>query len=544
MREFSEVTTISGERVYAYEYVQSLRDADKKKPDPRKIIAQKGAQERMLSADADILIGGGNRGGSKTFSLLLEGLRNVYDKNYNAILFRKEKPDLVTIVDTAEEVYGQYGIYNRSDNDKTWYFYAGGKLKFNYYNDEYSDFKDRFQGHQYSYIGVDEITQMPYDKFKYLLTCNRNAYGLRNRFFGTCNPDPDSWVRIFLSWWIDPDTGLPIPERDGVVRYCFMDGDDPNTIIWGDTRQEVYEQCKEIIDKLWKPAYDELGYKKEEVFVKSVAFVKAGLEENLKLLTSDPTYLANLAGQSEEQRMRDLEGNWNFKNAGNDLIKTTHLENAYKNAQQTENMKRYATCDVAFTGGDNLVLWLWVGHHVKDMLVLRCDSKTAIYAVKNKLREWGVSEDCFAYDLNGIGQAFRGFFKDAVPFNNLAAPIPETSAEKESIKAMYANLKSQCAYLLVQDFRNGNISFEPDLLDRKFSGDGFEKMPLRNILQKERKCIRQSEDAADKGFALIPKKLMKKYVGHSPDFFESLLFRKIFDIRKKHTKPRGLWMVS
>jgi hypothetical protein len=32
----------------------------------------------------------------------------------------------------------------------------------------------------------------------------------------TCAP---SWVADFLSWWIDPESGLPIPERAGVLRY-------------------------------------------------------------------------------------------------------------------------------------------------------------------------------------------------------------------------------------------------------------------------------------------------------------------------------------
>src|SRR3712207_9494694 len=69
---------------------------------------------------------------------------------------------------------------------------------------------------------------------------------IRNRFWITCNPDPESWVRKFIDWWVDED-GYIIPERDGVIRYCFMDGDTPDQIFWGDTREEVYEQCAQII---------------------------------------------------------------------------------------------------------------------------------------------------------------------------------------------------------------------------------------------------------------------------------------------------------
>ena len=533
---------INGHKVFTEEYIQSLRDADRKRSDNLKIIAQKGAQERMLAQNADIMICGGNRGGSKTFSLLLEGLYDCYDPHFNAIIFRREKPDLDGIIDVHDQVYAQYGTYNRSDNDKAWYFNNGGKLKLNYYNDEYEEFKKRFQGHQYSYIGVDEITQMPYNKFKYMITCNRNAYGIRNRFIGTCNPDPDCWVRTFIDWWIGDD-GYPIKERDGVIRYCFMDGDDPNSIYWGDTKQEVYEQCKDIIDPLWSEKYAELGYDKVNMFVKSVTFVKAALEDNVKLLSSDPSYVANLAGQDEEQRMRDLDGNWNWKNTGTDLIKMADLDAIFDNSIQEGDGKRRASCDIAFTGGDNLVMWLWQGWHIIDLFVCRTDARTVVATVKEKLAEWGVLEENMTYDLNGVGQYFKGYFPDAQPFNNMAAPIAQDRNDAKGIKYLYANLKSQCAYLFYKKIMDKEISIEPRLLEQKYSGNGFENRPLRDILQKERKCFRRSRDSEDKGFALIKKSEMKKIVGHSPDFWESLFYIMVFAVVKnKHKKPKGLWM--
>ena len=91
-----------------------------------------------------------------------------------------------------------------------------------------------------------------------------------------------------------------------------MDGDEVNDIYWGDTKEEVYEQCKSIIDKYWLDSYAQYG-SPADLFVKSVTFIEAKLADNIQLLRSDPTYLANLAGQSEEQRARDLEGNGNLR---------------------------------------------------------------------------------------------------------------------------------------------------------------------------------------------------------------------------------------
>ena len=78
-------------------------------------------------------------------------------------------------------------------------------------------------------------------------------------------------------------------------------------------------------------------------------------------------------------------------------------------------------------------------------------------------------------------------------------------------------------------------------MDLKFSGKGFEKVPLRQILMKERKCIRADENVSDKGFCLIKKPEMKKIVGHSPDYVESLFMRLIFEIKKTRLcKPKGM----
>lgn len=543
MTKYETFKTVDGSKVFSLEYAQSLRDNDRKKRNPYLIIDQKGGQENMICQDADILICGGNRGGGKSMSLLMEGLYDVNNPNFNAILLRNEKPDLSGLIRESYNVYSQFGTYNRSINDMTWNFHHGGALKFGYYSDNYEDFVKRYQGQQYSYIGVDEITHMPYNKFKYLVTNNRNAYGIRNRFWGTCNPDPDSWVRKFISWWIGDD-GYPIKDRDGVVRYCFMDGDVVDTIYWGDSPHDVYEQCKNIIDSLWNDEYEALGYDKERMFVKSVTFVRASVAENIKLIASDPSYVANLAQQGEEQRMRDLEGNWNYKRSGDDMIKMEDMEMFFSNAQQVGDGVLRASCDVAFTGGDNLVMWLWEGNHIKDLFVARFNSRTVIAAIKEKLQEWGVMEQNFTYDLNGLGQALKGFFPLATPFNNCAAPIASSHNDEKGIKSLYKDLKSQSAYLFYKDVLDLKISIDAHLLEQKYSGDGFKNVTLRKILQKERKCIRRKEDSSDRGFCLIQKSVAKKYVGHSPDFIESLFYRKIFDIsRNKHKKPKNLWLI-
>lgn len=463
-----------------------------------------------------------------TFTLLMEPMYDISNPDFNGIILRKNKDDFNNIIRDSRRLYSKFGRYNKSKDDMAWYFYSGADLNFGIYDMPYDDFDDKYRGQQFAYIGIDELPQMSFQMFKFLLTSNRNGSGIRSRILGTCNPDPLSWLRVFIDWFIGKD-GLPIPERNGVIRYCYMKGDSVDDTVWGNTPEEVYEQCREEIDSRWDPSYEEIGYDKKSFFVKSMTFIKADLKYNKKLLKSDPGYLAGLHNQTEEVKARELDGNWNFMEMGDDMVKMSHMERCFRNDQMLGDHIHRATCDVAFTGGDNCVLWHWIGWHLADIFVCKLDSMSTCQAIQAKLTEWGVTEKNFCYDLNGLGQTFKGYFKHAVPFNNI-------EAVQAKYKNVYDNVKSQCAYMFAMKLQQAEISFEPTLLERKFSGKGYDGKLLKDVLQVERKCIRQDISKLDKGWCLIKKEQMKRLVKHSPDFFEALIMRMYFEINKQAVK--------
>lgn len=550
MKKYSGLYTKDGQPILTQEYIDTLRQQIISKNLKNWIVPQSGGQERMLSQDVDILICGGSRGGSKSFSLLMEALKDIQKPDFHAIILRNNKKAMEKLIRDSKKLYFQYGTYNRSAADMTWYFDAGGTLEFKYHDDADEDFKERFQGQEYAYIGIDEITHISYKKFKYLTTCNRNAYGIRNRMWGTCNPDPRSWVRQFVDWWIDKD-GYIDPKRDGVVRYCFMKGERINNIIWGDSRDEVYQKAKEDIDLLWTPEYESMGLDPKNVFIQSVTFVRADLSQNPMLLLSDPSYLGRLGAQDRAQVLRDLKANWNAMEESDDLVTFDDMEAVFDNAYQYGDHHRYVTGDIALEGGDNLILWLWEGWHVKDMFVCRTDSKRTASLVKHQLKVWGVDESSFCYDGQGIGTYIKGFFPRALKFISQSAPMAEPATEnkeeedEEDVKYAYKDLKSQCAFLLYLKIKDLGISFESSLLDKDVSGNGYDRMPLRQILQKERLVIKRDNSIRNKGFSLMPKKQTKHFIGHSPDFFDALIYRLYFELAEAgDVEIEGAWMLS
>ena len=100
-----------------------------------------------------------------------------------------------------------------------------------------------------------------------MLSRNRSTCGVRPYVRASCNPDSDSWVADFISWWWDPDTGYAIPERSGKIRYMARVNE---KIVWGDTPEEVVQRAEEA-------DYDVTIERSD---IKSVAFVASTIYAN------------------------------------------------------------------------------------------------------------------------------------------------------------------------------------------------------------------------------------------------------------------------
>lgn len=253
---------------------------------------QPGPQERFLSSPATIAIYGGAAGSGKSFALLLEALFHKDNPKFRAVIFRRTVPQIRLpggLWDTSADVYRLVGA-EANQTFLEWTFPTGAQVKLAGMELE----SDRFswQGAQLSLIAFDEVTQFSSDQFWYLLSRCRSVSGIPGYVRATCNPDADSWVREFISWWIDPDSGFPIKERSGVLRWFVRDGD---ALHWADSRGELV--------KMFGP----------ESEPKSVTFISANIRDNRILLDKDPAYLANLKALPAIERAQLLEGNWNVR---------------------------------------------------------------------------------------------------------------------------------------------------------------------------------------------------------------------------------------
>ena len=187
----------------------------------------------------------GSAGGGKSFGLLLTPLayRNVpgfgytvFRRNYNQIFAQGG------LWDESLKMYsGIRGAHPRPSRGEWVFSGKDGKVrsKVSFAHIERDVELSKWQGSQICGIGFDELTHFSRKAFIYMLSRNRSTCGVRPFVRATCNPDADSWVADFISWWINQETGYAIPERSGAVRW-MLNRDD--TFYWADTPEELWEQ--------------------------------------------------------------------------------------------------------------------------------------------------------------------------------------------------------------------------------------------------------------------------------------------------------------
>lgn len=268
-------------------------------------VPQEGPQTDFLTTDADIAFYGGAAGAGKSFALLLEATRNVHNPKFSAVIFRREGPEITNpggLLDESRTIYPYLdGTLRQGKNE--WRFPEGSKVKLSHMQYEHDVYT--WKGSAITFIGFDEVTTFTELQFFYMMSRNRSMAGVPGYIRGTCNPDPDSWVARFISWWIDQDTGFAIPSRSGVIRW-FIRQD--NEIIWADTAEELKAK-----------------YGKEHIPT-SFTFITASLYDNKILMEKDPTYLSKLLALPKVERERLLGGNWKIKPSAGLYFKKSYFK--------------------------------------------------------------------------------------------------------------------------------------------------------------------------------------------------------------------------
>lgn len=232
-----------------------------------------GSQMQFLSSPIFETILEGNRGGGKSELLLMDFARDVgrgFGSAWRGILFRQQLGDLDEMVRKAESLfkplYGDDFRFLKSKADYAAVWKSGESLLFRHMLDE-SEYKE-YHGHQYPWIGWEELTQWM-DLKAYLLMfscCRPTAPGIPIRVRANTNPSGPGHHAV--------KKRFRLPEMRG--RVIRVPGEEARVAI------------------------------------------NSKLEENFILLHTDPNYGQRIVQAATSQAQKDAwsKGDWNVTEGG------------------------------------------------------------------------------------------------------------------------------------------------------------------------------------------------------------------------------------
>jgi hypothetical protein len=171
---------------------------------------------------------GGGAGSGKTSGLLAAGALQTANPKHRAVIFRRDYPSLKHIISASYPLFLPLrATYNKQEH--TWRFPSGATIEFSHLEDETAVYQHA--GKEYSFIGFDELQQLPGDSvdsrgqpinsaFSFMQSRLRAAKdtGLRLEIRATATPGGVGmqWVK---SYFRIPDSGESTEFVDEVTGF-------------------------------------------------------------------------------------------------------------------------------------------------------------------------------------------------------------------------------------------------------------------------------------------------------------------------------------
>lgn len=485
------------------------------------ITPQPGGQERFVRSNVDVCFFGGILGGGKTFGAILATAEPTLDPNFRGIFIRKTLSDLKTagsVVDTFKDAYGDIIRTKVSDNPRMT-FPSGAYIEARQVqNEEPKKIVEEWKGVQMDFCAWEELTSYDWHTFTYIMSRCRGRAKWTGKVRATLNPKKNHWVREWLDWYIDPISGYVIPERDGVVRYFYLNGDYVKDLVWGDSKEEVYKKCRVDIDR----KIEKLGGKtKYEDLIKSFTFYKGSLAENTALLENNPGYIGSVAATGGRTSQILIEGNWNVseEDESEAPIPSHIARQVFMNDPQT-NGDRWVTADLADKGTDNFVALVWDGLHIIDMVIMeKSVPRKNAEVLHNLAKKYDIADSHIVFDGNNAAY-MNDYIPDAVPFISYYPPVGMYARSAKSLKA---EAFLRMAYII----NNNYLSFDDKVANRIYNHQKLDNnVTVEAEFVEECSVVRFVEENSGKK-RLMSKKEMNQHLGkgRSMDLLDPIAIR-------------------
>lgn len=285
---------------------------------------------------------------------------------------------------------------------------------------------------------------------------------------------------------------------------------------------KLLQTCNPAKNYLYSDYYikDKLGtieaYKK---------FIQALPSDNKMLPPDYIEGLMKILNPNETQRL--IYGNWEYDSNPYALFDYNDILGMYTNEFVMKTEDRYMSCDISYTGSDKFVITIWAGFVIEKIIAIDRIDDTSVSKKIQELRiEHRIPLKNVVIDADGLQKFTRhstkyGTLKGVKEFVNNSAPI-KINGKTENFK----NLKAQCCFKLAEMVKENKI-FIQDPSFRKQVIEDFEQINRAPLNDDTRIAMEKKED-------------VRKRYGHSPDFYDSVFMRMVFEIKPK-SEVRIVW---
>lgn len=267
-------------------------------------------------------------GGGKSRICLTKNLDGINDPNFRCTIFRRTYPELKRqggLIDESKEVYKDFkGEYK--SQAMLWQFPSGATIAFSAIGSD--DDLGSWQGSQLVRALVDECADKWTEKqILFLLSRLRSAHSkIHPQLILSCNPDINSFLKNWVDFCLDPDTGVPVEGTESRIRwFATLD----NKVYWADSPEECFELHGKPRGMIYAHGINEAElekYPKDKLALlfmpKSFRFIPTGVFDNPYLLPPRNTsYLPNLLSQPHVNQLKFLHGSWTAKESSTGYFK-------------------------------------------------------------------------------------------------------------------------------------------------------------------------------------------------------------------------------
>ena len=271
-----------------------------------------GPQEEFLKSNEDEVLFAGGRGSGKSDCLIIDPLRYCENKNFRGLLIRRTMPELRELISRAKDLYPQaYPGCKWREQEKMFAFPSGARIEFGYCDHE--DDLERYKGQQYTWLGIDEITQFP-------------SADIIDKLKGSLR-SPDKTLPIHVRATTNPNGA-----GRGWVKERFVD---------------LAPSGQRIIIKVQTPLGEMQTTRK---------WFNSKLSDNPTLTEANPQYMAFLASLPEILRRQWLDGDWLAAEglAFSEFKEDDHIVAPF---EIPSNWMKFRACDWGFT---TMAVCLWI----------------------------------------------------------------------------------------------------------------------------------------------------------------------------------------